>query len=276
MNRYLCSIGPGLVALFLVGAAPSGNDALVREGNVAFDAEEYQEAVTLFERAEAGVLDPGLVAFNKAAALYRLGDYAEAVRHYRRCLEDATGPRRARALFDLGNSLMQQQAKGGSARLLLEAVRCYRVCLNLKETTDALRRDADYNLELARLLWIQAIARTSDSNPQDKQEDPDTPPADPRMSKFGQADQGADPSQGAEQGNAKADQQPGSQDKAAETRDKTPGQGNLPPLPDQDELIPLAPEETAAYLNRVAQRILRERQASRNVAAAAVGNVKDW
>jgi len=276
MNSYIYPLCLVIVAVGLVSATPSDLDGLVRQGNAAYDVEEYQDAVTLFERAEDRSLDPGLVAFNKAAALYRLGEYAEAARHYRRCLEDAAGLRRARALFNLGNALVQQQGKGGSARLLLEAIHCYRLCQSVKEADEPLRKDADYNLELTRLLWLQASTRTSDSNPQDRQEDPETPPADPKTSRFGQAEQGLDGSQTAEQGNAKAEQQPGSQDKAVETKDKTPGQGNLPPLPDQDELVPIAPEETTAYLNRIAQRILRERQASRNVAVAASGNVKDW
>lgn len=69
----------------------------MRLGNAAFGQKDYDAAVNFFEAAEARTADPGLVAFNKAAALYRLGRYAEAERHYRMCLEDAEGPRKAQA-----------------------------------------------------------------------------------------------------------------------------------------------------------------------------------
>ena len=40
-----------------------------------------------YEAAEVRITDPGLTSFNKAAALYRLGRYGEAERHYRTALE---------------------------------------------------------------------------------------------------------------------------------------------------------------------------------------------
>src|SRR5262249_30095499 len=120
MRKYLATGRLVGLSLFLLGATPRSN--LLHQGIGAYDAENFKDAVTIFESAETETLDPGLIAFNKAAALYRLTEYADAARHYRRCLEDATGPRRARALYNLGNCLVQQQAKGGRARLRLDTI----------------------------------------------------------------------------------------------------------------------------------------------------------
>ena len=79
----------------MTNAAPAANpDDLVRLGNAAFERGDYGSAVGCYEKAEALITDPGLVAFNKGASLYRLDRYREAELHYRRCLSDATGPRR--------------------------------------------------------------------------------------------------------------------------------------------------------------------------------------
>src|SRR5262249_11514153 len=127
-----------LLGLFLLAAAPGATpEQEVRQGNAAFTQEEYAAAVECYTRAEDGTDDPGLVAYNKAAALYHLAasvdrsrgtaQFREAELHYRRSLEDATGARRAGALYGLGNSLVQQGDAPGT-RGLKEAIRCYEQC----------------------------------------------------------------------------------------------------------------------------------------------------
>ena len=77
--------------------------------------------------AEEWTTDPGLVAFNKAAALYRLGRFREAELHYRRCREDAVGARRAKLLYDLANCLVQRAGEH-DAEALAEAIHLYDEC----------------------------------------------------------------------------------------------------------------------------------------------------
>src|SRR5262249_56790841 len=94
-------------------------DERVRWGTAAFGRQDYVAAVDLSTRAEDQTADPGLIAFNKAAALYRLAGqpeggprrlalYRDAELHYRRSLEDAARQRRLRALYGLGNRLLPQ------------------------------------------------------------------------------------------------------------------------------------------------------------------------
>src|SRR5580693_7795049 len=91
------------VALLLAGAAPELTpEDYVRKGNAAFEREDYNAALEAYSRAEERTTTPGLVAHNKAATFFRLARYDEAARAYESSLEDATGPRAAALLYDLG------------------------------------------------------------------------------------------------------------------------------------------------------------------------------
>jgi hypothetical protein len=57
----------------------------------------------------------------------------------------------------------------------------------------------------------------------------------------------------------------------------SPGAGNLPLIPDQNELTPLSAADTAAYLDQIANRILRERaEHRRRHVTKPPAHVKDW
>ena len=99
----------------------------VRQGNAAFARGEFLEAADLYAQAEERIPDPGLAAFNEATAFYQLGRYREAELYYRRCREDAEGPRLARLLFNLANCLVQQ-GQGSNAARLREAIGLYQQC----------------------------------------------------------------------------------------------------------------------------------------------------
>src|SRR5206468_3004640 len=80
-----------LVALLQLGAFLQEGD-WIRQGNAAFARDDLDKALAFYEKAEDATADPGLVAFNKAAVLYRLKRYREAELHYRRCLDDDSIP----------------------------------------------------------------------------------------------------------------------------------------------------------------------------------------
>jgi hypothetical protein len=276
--------------LLLAGAASrQGTEQLLRQGNDAFNHEDYAAAVDCYTHAEEQTSDPGLVAFAKAAALYRLagqnqeggrraGLFREAELHYRRSLEDATGDRRAAALYGLGNALVQQGQDLG-AQALQEAIRCYRECLRLgaREPEPA---DVRHNLELARILWLQAKAGRNkpDSGAEDKPEQQEPPPKPDRSQ--GQQPGELQPAGGDVRpggGEPKPVQlQPG--DRPIQTDQRgAPGKGQLPPVPDEDRLVPLAPEDASAHLERALDRILKERREHQQRSARTPSaSVKDW
>jgi tetratricopeptide (TPR) repeat protein len=263
------------LALLLIGAAPNREvEDLIRLGNEAFARKEYASAVALYQQAEELATDPGQVSFNKAAALYHLTRYREAKECYRRCLDDGEMPpaRRARALYDLGTSLLQV-GEGKDATALGQAVRVLRQCLRLA-TDSGLADRAEHNLELARLLWAKAKASASNSSPNPKDEEPrqkkedDQPQhGDPTLDQKGQPGSKGEP----------VWQDPSkSKQKAIETQQNTPGKGKLDTLPDDEELHPLDPQETSAHLERAAQRIVRDQRDQLHQAGPPLPGVKDW
>src|SRR5713101_7133385 len=102
-------------------AATSVPEDLLRRGNALYERGDYVGAAAAYAEAEARITDPGLAAFNKAAALYQKGLYRDAELAYRCCLEDAVGPRRTFALYGLGTALVRQGRERG-ADVLREAI----------------------------------------------------------------------------------------------------------------------------------------------------------
>jgi len=162
------------IAVALVSAAPlTRPDELLRRGNAAFRQDEHEAAVELYTRAEEWVTDPGLVAFNKAAALYRLGRFREAELHYRRCREDAAGARRAKLHYDLANCLVQRAGEH-DAEALAEAIHLYDECRRDPNADASLTDDAQHNIEIAKLLRLRALTNKDNPDAKKTTEDADT------------------------------------------------------------------------------------------------------
>jgi Ca-activated chloride channel family protein len=276
-EKPLNAAGAGIMAvvgvlLLAAGPQPAG-DELLRQGNSAFHDEDYKQALDHYRRAETRADDPGLVAFNKATTLFRLERYREAELHYRRCLDDAEGLRRARALYDLGNCLLQQ-AGTRDARLLAQAAECYRQCRRVPEADAAIRDDATHNLELARLLWQRARKESSEPPNAEPEKDNQVPE---KKKDNGQGESGDGTNTEGPPDSEPGKGRQGAEDtRGAEQKRPAPGRGDLRPLPDTEELVTLPAEDAAAYLQRLAERIRRERRDYWQSATPAVPNVKDW
>lgn len=270
------------LALLLVAAATEPTaEELVRKGNAAFARQEYDAAVQLYTRAEATIANPGLVAFNKAAALYRLGRFRDAELHYQRCLEEAEGSQRLAIVYNLGNCLLQQAQAGGDLDLFRQAVACYQECMRDEAGDANLREQARYNLELTKLLWQQArITRAAQPG---KEEGSDPKPEQPKPEKKTEEPKGDQAQPGAEPASksgvpqqAKMDDKNGKQ-QAIETEKLAPGKGNVQPPADNDKLKPLAPEDALRNLEAAAERIRRERSAYMQRASPVPSReVPDW
>ncbi len=252
-----------LTVLLIAATPPLLPEDYVRQGNAAFEREEYQAAVDYYTQAEERITNPGLVSYNKATALYRLQDYRGAETHYRRCLEDASGPRRAAMLYDLGNCLLQE-SRGADARQLKDAVECYRQCLGQAGIDDALRADARHNLELAKLLWVRAKQSRPNKEPGTNPEDKDPPKQDPKQPDDTQKNPGSEPAPAPTpdpNGKLQPTPDPRSQPQPTPADGPSPpGKGNLPPIPDTADQKKLSPEDADAHLQRAATRIVRERR----------------
>jgi Ca-activated chloride channel family protein len=256
--------GPAMAAgvtAFLVGAATLPEaDPLVRQGNAAFAGGDYDAAIQFYDQAERGATDPGLLAFNRAAAFFRLGRFAEAALGYRQCLEDdqAPVPRRTRALYDLGTALLKQSG-GASVAPLRQSVGALRACLAQPDMDADLRKDARHNLELAHLLLLRARAANPNDDPGEGSDDrPPEPRSNrPRNDPTKKRDEGPPTKGDAEQGLQQADDGKAAPGDGA--RDKLRG-GALQMLPDSDSVQPLPPAEAEDQLARIVERIARERR----------------
>lgn len=275
-----------VLALVVSGAAPNASvEELLRRGNAAFGDGDYATAAAFYDRAEERATDPGLVAYNKATALYRLAaaDARESTRHfrdaeiyYRAAATTSAEPRRSRALFGLGNSLLQ--ARGEEVGALREAIRCYRACLVSPDGDASLAKNARHNLELAKLLCIRALARNPQADRDKKDEsDGSNSSEQPMGSEDKPREGGNDP--GAEANRMAAGQQAADANgqQPIQTDQRMGGPGTLPPVEDSDKPTPLTPEEASQHLRNAIQEIDRERNNQRlRSARTPTGPVKDW
>jgi tetratricopeptide (TPR) repeat protein len=265
-----------LVAPALLGSA-AGNDATwwLLRGDDAYERGEYSAAAGAYSKAELGTSDPGLVAFNKAAALYRQGRYGEAGSYYERCLEDAEDGRLSQAFYNLANCLVQQ-AQDTDAGALERAIANYERCLRQEPKGSTLAEDARANLELTKALLARAKANRAVRNESEAAGGRDPKNADdaPRAS--------ISPEPGSRERNADLARRlpmstDGGEEPSPSDQAPPPGKGNLPPIPDRDKVLPLSSEETAAYLKKAAQRIAEERrQHHKGSIHARPSSVPDW
>jgi tetratricopeptide (TPR) repeat protein len=275
--------------LLLAALAPAparDPEVLLREGSAAYERGDFAAAVALFEKAQVRATDPPLVAFNLACARYQLaiaedGSTAQfhvAAQLFRCCLAP-DDPRRARALYGLGNCLLLASSGEGAPDPdgLRAAVESYELCL--RDAQDQrLRTDARYNLQRARLLLAQALAAAPET-PEDSGGGEDSEP-DPPDNPAAQPQPGSEPAPGSKpderSGATPIEPRPG--DELTRTdAPPAPGKGTLPPVPDKAEPAPLSPAQAAEHLRRAARRIRDERQAFRKGRARpAPAGVPDW
>jgi tetratricopeptide (TPR) repeat protein len=273
-NTKLWLVG---VSVILIGAAAkTAPDELLRQGNAAYARGDFTAALDFYSKAEAHSTDPGLLAFDKAATLYRLGNFRAAELLYRCSLTDAPEPRRTQLLFGLANSLVQQ-AQGRDAKMLQEAIGLYEQCVTHAEDA-GLAEDARHNLELAKLLRIEALTspnKPADDNPPGN--DPDPKPPNPKD----HTPPDSNPNKGTGKPNSTGDHIPANPDpkNSAETTDPepSPGDGNLPPISDTDPPTPKPPEAAAADIQEKSARILNELSKHKQARLKQpTPGVKDW
>jgi Mg-chelatase subunit ChlD len=271
--RAVTAVALGFAALLLVGAGMDTEDML-RQGNDAFQKKDYEAALKFYEQGEERCADPGQVAFNKGAALSRLGRWREAELCFLRSLQDREAPsaRRLKALFALGSVLIQRGALSKDADALSRAVDCYELCRG--ETSDAaIRDDAEHNAELARLLWLKVRAEAP--NPAGDNPEPEQGP-DPGRKPFDKSSplSGEDPSR--DPGDGKMDPARQGESKGQDSDKKMPGAGNIKVSDDSDQLEPLDGQDARDVLSRAIQRIQHDPTRESPPAPPENRGIQDW
>lgn len=251
--------------LLLVSAAPPESaEDWERRGSAQFADENYAEAARCYTHAEERGTEPGRVAFNHGAALFRMGKYRDAERLFRCAVESSAPPdRTAKALYNLGTCLMQS-SDGKDARRLAEAVDCFTRCLKIAGLKDDVMADVRHNLELAKVLWRSvrggsAAPPESDTSNTEDDRPPDKPPATGPTS-----DPGSQPGTPDAHGTERTHPAPGNGTGPMPTpvpNQPQPGAGQMSPIPADQQLQPLPPAEARELLRLAAERIRRERRA---------------
>jgi tetratricopeptide (TPR) repeat protein len=267
------------LSVFLLGAVSTQHATdLARQGDAAFEQEDYAAALDAYQRAEETITDPGLVAFNEGAALYRLGLFRDAEAHYRRALGDAAGERRARVLYDLGNALLQQ-GQDQDVRLLQQAIGAYQDCLAQPALGRELAEDARGNLALARALLQKARTRKPSQPDSPTDNDPGPSPHEDPRNRQRPGDYATSPPGGNFMGTPTPGSELGPENRqgALQTKQTAPGEGNDRPLPDQEQLAKMSADDTEQYVRQAAARIMRERhELWHRGAATPRPGMKDW
>ena len=150
--------------------------ALVSEGNQAYAAREYQDALNAYEEASKTRPDSPRIWFNKGDALYQQGQFRGAMDAYEQAaLYSKDTGLAARGRFNQGNAsfrdgIQQGQANPSQAVASLEkGVRLYQDALKLDPALD----DATHNIEVARRA-IQMLREQMKNQPQQGDQDKDS------------------------------------------------------------------------------------------------------
>ena len=271
-----------LCAFALLAAQPPAAedvDARLRAAQSALLAGDDDAAGKLYEGAGERSRDPGLIAFNLGAIHFRKGEFREAELQFHRALDDSDAPRtrRARTLYNRGVCLLR---RGGLAPYR-SAIDNFERCLNSEGADADLIRDAEHNLELAKLLWLEARAKASakappsevppdsppEPTPPKPERGPETPPEQVGTNPNGTPKVGPiDPLTGL----PKSD--------AATGTDKTiGGRGNLPVNAEWSGWQPKDAGEARDYLRGVAARLAKDRrELADSTAPPEQPHVKDW
>jgi tetratricopeptide (TPR) repeat protein len=284
----------------LAAANPAGEahpDDLIRQANAAFEAGETarakgdgdaarqrtEEADRLYALAEERTADPGLVAFNRAAVLFKQEKYREAEAYYGRVLQDAACPpeRAARANYNRGTCLL---VVGSSSEVYMRAIAYLGRCHDSDAADAQLKANARDNLELAKTLWKKAYDEEKKAG--QKPENPnDHPPPDQNSGSqnFGGTEQhpGAnDPGAGDPTQSTQPMMTPngGTTTNAGQTTTQGPTPGASPEMsqfPNDPDVRPRSQEETRKILRGTEARLLHEQRVLDNSLYTSLLGIKD-
>ncbi|MBU0676292.1 MAG: tetratricopeptide repeat protein [Proteobacteria bacterium] len=113
MNRFFVSLLVVLIAAVPVVAATVRG--MVAEGNQAYQAEKYDEAVSAYDAALTKDPTGAVARFNRGAALYRQQDYHGALEAWQQALDGADPGLRTKILYNLGNGAFMKGEQAATA-----------------------------------------------------------------------------------------------------------------------------------------------------------------
>jgi tetratricopeptide (TPR) repeat protein len=260
------------------GSSPQGSslahvDRVLAEAYRALDAGELDQAEQLLRQIEDRHPDPGLLAYTQAGIDFQRGNFREAARGFALSLDDQLAPtaRQAKAWYNRGLCLLQLATEDD----LREAIRNFGQARSRLAITDPLLLDVQHNLALAKVRLLELTERQPDSPPPNapsQQELPEYP--EPPRSPMTRSAEGPNGDTGkATSGQPVKTPFPSTQPQP--TTQQTAGKGNLQVLLDEARKMDLSDEDARQYLQRIADRLQRERRAAAEPGPERI-HVLDW
>ena len=148
---------------------------LVRQGNAAYLAEKYDEALAAYEEASVEAPESPHLYFNKGTALYQKGDYAGAARSFEKAaLKSRDLQIEAGSKFNLGNCAFREAERQQDGDLQKSLESCKK---SIQYYQEALALDPDFrtaseNIEVVRLVMktlLDAINKQKEAQKQQQE-----------------------------------------------------------------------------------------------------------
>jgi Ca-activated chloride channel family protein len=146
-----------LLGVLATSVSAASARKLVREGNRAYKAGQFDQALAKYKAALMEGGDPGVVAYNLGNAHYNLGESQAAQEAYMQSLRPVKPEELAGSLYNLGNAYFQAQKYSEAISVYVEALK--------RNPND---ENAKYNLELARRALRQAQQNQEQQNQNNK------------------------------------------------------------------------------------------------------------
>lgn len=137
--------------LFLPSSVSAASPAKeIREGNRLYEQEKYDDAIAKYHSAQTELPDSDIINFNMGTAMYKKGDFQNAVDAFTRALVTEDKELEARANYNIANSkyrlgnLMINTDLTGAVHYYREALDYYKRAIELDQDDT----EAKYNHEL--------------------------------------------------------------------------------------------------------------------------------
>ncbi len=153
-----------IIGLFLFSIGLEGQSAhkLLRQGDEAYDDEQYEQAEESYRKAKTKG-SAGQGAYNLGNTVYQQERYEEAIDHYKESvgrLESQLD--QSEALFNLGNAQLKAQQ-------LEDAIESYKEAIDLNPSDDEIRQ----NLYVAKLMRIEQMKQEQEQQQQEQPQEGD-------------------------------------------------------------------------------------------------------
>jgi tetratricopeptide (TPR) repeat protein len=168
-RRSLCIC----IAILISSSALSNPSKLFREGNKAFAAGKFDDAVNAYQAAAADAPESAEIYYNLGSAQYRAGTFEEAQASFEYAAAlDGTDTLRSQCWYNMANCMMKtaetfrESEPQAAVDYCRQASWLYRTALQYKADFD----DAAYNLEMSQRIAAAIAEEIREKEEQEQQE----------------------------------------------------------------------------------------------------------